>query len=67
MIHVVRPVLSRSQTLKSAPVKSPGARDPFWRHRLSDGDVLCDPMLLDPLFDDMGCETSILLKIVHQP
>lgn len=67
MIHVVRPVLSRSQTLRSAPIKSLDGRDPLWRHRQSEVDTLFDPMLLDPLFDEMGCDASILLKIANQP
>lgn len=67
MIHVVRPVLSRFQTLRSAPIKSPDGRDPLWRHRTSGRDALVDPMLLDPLFDEMGCDASVLLRIANQP
>ena len=67
MIHVVRPVLSRSQPLRSAPIKSPDGRNPLWRHRPSDGVPLNDPMLLDPQFDEMDCEASVLLRMTNQP
>ncbi len=67
MIHVARPVLSPSKTLRSAPIKSMDGRDPLWRHRPSDRATLVDPLLLDPLFDEMGCDASVLLKIVNQP
>lgn len=66
MPQVVRPGLSQFDPLRSAPVKWGDGRDPLWRHRLSEGETLYDPMLLDPVFDELGCETSILLKIVNQ-
>lgn len=67
MTQVVRPALSRFQDLRSAPIKSGDCRDPLWRHPLSEGDTIFDPMLLDPLFDEMGCDTTVLLKIANQP
>jgi hypothetical protein len=67
MPQVVRPGLSHFHPFRSAPIKSGDDRDPLWRHRLSEGEILYDPMLLDPLFDELGCDASILLKIVNQP